>query len=424
MGRIRNAIGRYFQTPIPPGTTRKAFVRGSVKRREDSFNNRLLGFSGDLDVQNDVVASILNSMIGDLVGTGIKPTIDTGNLALDERLRRLFAAWSEDAEVTGLTWDDSIELACRFWLRDGEAFIVLTDSGRIMVLGPDDLPATPANQGIECDPATGRPTAYIFKPDREEIRVDAQAVMHLAYRTGRSLRGVSPLTAAWPKIRDLMDFSQAEGRSAANSARFAVVLKTEGGAGGPPVLPRDEDGNLDELPDGMVFDRLQPGESVEVVKPGGHPNPNAPDWSLQLTRAIAAAVGGDPVQIARNAPGSYSSSRSLAVIAARDSDARFARLARMVIQPLWKLLLSGWLERSQVALTEATRWQAFHPEWLRAGRQDWIDPLRQSQSLQILLDSGLASKEELRQHFSGFGQSGANPPTPPRRESQPNGGDV
>ena len=400
MGKIRNALGRVLPF-IPPGTTRSAYVRGSIRRRLQSFDNRVINAVGDLESASGVVAALLGAQVADLVGTGVRPTLNTGTDALDDRLMVLWESWGEDAEVTGLAFDDAIALAVRGWLRDGEAFLILTNSGRVQVLGAADLPATPDTQGVECD-AAGRPVAYHFRPGMDTIRVEAASVLHLAHRTHpRQLRGVSPLLPALGKIQDLEDYDRAEQAAAKAAAKVAYVIRSEAAA---PVLPRDDDGNLDDdLPDGMAFDRLLPGESVEVVN-ATRPNSELPAYRAALLRSIAATAGADYSSVSREAQGSFSASRSISVISNRDADFRFALLQRQVLRPLWRWLAAGWQERGQVALTEGARYPAMRPTWIRRGRPDWVDPLRMASAMEKMLSAELATKEELRQHFSGFGQ--------------------
>ena len=396
-----NAFGRVLPF-IPRGSTKKDFVRGSIKRRLEPYDNRIVGVAGDLESGSDVIASILNSQIGDLVGTGINPSIDTGEAMLDRRLGRLWAAWGEDCEATGLTWADAITLACRLWLRDGEAFILTPASGRIQVLNAADLPATPGSQGIDVDPA-GRPLSYHFRPGMDEVRVDARDVLHLAHRVNpRQLRGISPLLPALKKIADLQAYDDAEQEAASAAAKVAFVIKSEAG---DEFIERDEDGYVsEELPNGLAFDRLFPGESVETIK-AHRPNAELSNYRAAVLRAITASTGADYCAVSRDSPGSFSAARHLSVIASRDADARYSQLRRQVLDPLWRWLVEGWARAGQVALTESTRWQAMHPAWRRAGRPDWIDPLKMANAMKVLKESGFAEIDELRQHFSAFGQS-------------------
>ena len=257
MGKIQNSLGRVL--PFLGRSRKKDLVlRGAVNRRlQRPYDNRVVGVVGDLDSHNDVVASILTSLTGDLIGTGIRPSFDTGVAALDQRLARLWEAWAEEAEVTGLAFDDAMNIAIRGWIINGEAFVILTESGRIQILGSDDLPTSPINDGIECD-STGRPIAYHFRPGMETIRVPAELVLHLAHRTTpRQLRGVSPLLPVLGKIQDLAEYDAAEQAAAKMAAKVSIIVKTTDSEG----FDRDSEGGLEDLPDGMAYDRLQPGES-------------------------------------------------------------------------------------------------------------------------------------------------------------------
>ena len=402
MGRIKNAIGRLF-TPIPFGSTRKAYVRGSIARRQVPFDNRILPGAGDIDSGSDVIAALVSAQVADLVGTGVRPTLDTGSDALNERLMLLFEAWGRDAEVSGLTWDDTIALACRLWLRDGEAFVVFTTSGRVQLLGAADLPATAGNEGVEVD-AGGRPVAYHFQPGLEAFRVDAGSVLHLAHRTNpRQLRGISPLLPALAKIQDLAEYDQAEQAAAKAAAKVVYMIRSESGR---PAMKRGVDGNIpDDTSSGIVFDRLRPGESVETIK-AHRPNAELSNYRAAILRAIAATTGADYCAISRDSPGSFSAARHLTVLAERDADARHAQLRRQILEPLWRWLVMGWSQSGQIALTDATRERALSPKnFPRLGQASWIDPSKQASAAATLLDSGIyEDASELRRHFASFSQ--------------------
>ena len=150
------------------------------------------------------------------------------------------------------------------------------------------------------------------------------------------------------------------------------------------------------------------------------PNAELSNYRAAILRAIFAALGVDIVAASRSAQSSYSASRSLATASSRDQDQKYQQIKRQLLSKILRWLVDGWRRAGLVALTEETRWAALHPDWRRSGRPDHIDPSRMASAMATMLDAGLATKDELRQHFSGFGQSGTQA-TRNRQEGEPGG---
>ena len=403
MGKIKAAIGRL--PFIPWGSNKKDFVQGSVRRRlEQPINRNMLGLGGDLEANSDVIAALLNSQVASLCGDGVAPVLDTGDERLDERLMRLFEVWSDQAELSGLTFDDAIKLCVRLWIRDGGSLILLDPSGRIQLLGYDDIADIPDSKGIEVDSAA-KPVAYHFKAGvMESVRVPAESVLHIATRVRqRQVRGQSMLWPSYQKVIDLQAYDTAEMESSAAAAKTAFVVRSENAT---PVMPRNQAGNLDSeaMPSGIIFDRLRPGESVEVIS-ATRPNPELSNYRAAILRAIAAATQSSYSSIARESAGSFSSARHLTVLEERDHAVLHSQLVRTILNPLWRFLVTGWSRSGQVALTEATRYRALRPKrWPNTGVPAWIDPSKQADAAVKLQKAGIFESSELRTHFSGFSQ--------------------
>jgi len=105
-------------------------------RSQDQINNvsvdRLRFQARSLDENHDLARSVLNTLVSNVVGTGLLtfPMVKTreGDLLEDTnvQLSKLWSDWSRRPEVTQENnWQKCQQLAVRSWFRDGEIFTQL-----------------------------------------------------------------------------------------------------------------------------------------------------------------------------------------------------------------------------------------------------------------------------------------------------------
>ena len=394
---------------------RTAAVQRSLQRRGQRYFDSWR-WQPSLE-DSDVLVAGLNAAENALVGPGVRPMPDTGDMALDERLTLLWGEWSRMAGVDGCHFDDVARLAVRCWQRDGEVFLVLADGPKIQVLESCDLPDQTAGNivgGVEVD-GLGMPIAYHFAPNSGDVpaigvptRVPAERVLHVKTVTrARQVRGESLWATAWGRISDLDAYDKAEQGSAKVAAAGAVMIKTNGASlpgitAAGELTDAEDRGGDDELvwPEegGLVFHSLQPGEDVEQVTPQ-RPNPELTRYRAAMLRQIAATASSDYTSISRDVPGSYSAARQLSVLAGRDYDALFAIFRRQALEPLWRVLVPQWAASGMVRIMPNRRLAALNPR-MRRPREGWIDPNKQATAFKTLVELGVLTPDQVAEELS------------------------
>jgi predicted nucleic acid-binding protein len=213
----------------------------------------LLSKSRDLARRNVWAHAALEAYVSNAIGTGIKPQSMITQSPLREAVHRLWADWTLDADVAGLTDFYGLQaLACRAMLEGGECLIRLRprppDAGlvvglQLQLLEPEHLPITlnstldnghVIRSGIEFD-ALGRRVAYhLYRhhPDEgavahmstglDTLRVPAAEIVHLfrPLRPGQ-IRGEPWLARALVKLHELDQYDDAELVRKKTAAMFA-----------------------------------------------------------------------------------------------------------------------------------------------------------------------------------------------------------
>lgn len=269
---------------------------------------------------------IIDKLVTNIVGTGIKPLCKAKDVQFRRDLQALWLRWVDVSDADGiLDFYGQQSQAVRCWLEAGECFIRLRPrlpgDGlpvplQIQVLEPEMCPHThnatnPATgndivAGIEFD-SIGRRVAYWFHQSRpgDDVnwtssalrRVPAELVIHLyePLRAGQ-LRGVPHLTQALVKLRELDKFNDATllrqqignlfaayiTRGDGDGGEFNAItgLATTDTSGGKPVVGI-EAGTVHEL---------GAGEKMEFSKPPDPPATYAA-FNKQHLMAVATATG-------------------------------------------------------------------------------------------------------------------------------------
>jgi lambda family phage portal protein len=254
-------------------------------------------------VRNDGFAdSGIDSLVSNLVGTGILPQSKAPDPAFRERLHQLWLDWTDLADADGLCDFYGLQaLAVRGWLEGGEVFIRLRprlpQDGlpvplQVQLLEPELVPheyngALGGNwirAGIEFDPIGRRAAywAYQQRPDQLDpfagggtmVRLPAEGVVHLyePLRAGQ-IRGLPQLTRALVKLHDLDVYDDATLLRQQLSNLFVGFLTRNGLEGEAQVDPitgqaieREGDDALIGLEPGL-FQELAAGENVTWSDP-------------------------------------------------------------------------------------------------------------------------------------------------------------
>lgn len=422
--RSRVAINAY-EAALPTRTHRA--------KRENRNANQLTQFAGRsireqarwLDNNHDLVIGLLDKLEERIVGArGIvvdpQPILKTGLVAdeLSKQIRAAWAEWSVSPDVTGQFTRPVLErLMARTWLRDGEVFgqMVwgsapgLTPTAKIPfwveALEPDYIPLEMNDtgkgvcQGIYLN-GWGRPTKYVVYKNlvtsgvalgnTKEIAADG--MMHLKFmRRLHQVRGNSLLSGILIRLSALKEYEDSELTAARIAAALGMYVKK-----GDGQSYDDTDGNRKDSRDlniepGMIFDDLEPGEEIGMIK-SDRPNPNLETFRNGQLRAVAAGSRSSFSSISRNYNGTYSSQRQELV----ESFEGYGILQDAFIAAVTRPMYRSWLQMAITAgvinvppdVDMATLFNAVYSGPV----MPWIDPMKEANSWRVLLRGGAATE--------------------------------
>ncbi len=381
-------------------------------RDKNSANTLVKAYAGPvrdqaryLDRNHDLSRGALNVLVNNIIGpSGIgiepQPRRKTGgsiheDLAL--MLQNLWRDWSRYPEVTyQLNWPSVQRVACRTWLRDGEAFAQVLEGSvpnldhrtrvpfSLELLEPDmvphDLNEDNQQQGIILN-GWGQPVGYrVYK--------------------------VHPGDAYLWKQRDALKTIESERIAAKIAASMAAFIKK----GTPDLyeLKTDEQGNPVQrdlrFQPGMVFDDLQPGEEIGTIDTN-RPNTNLQSHRDGQLRAAAAGFGASYSSISRNYNGTYSAQRQELVEQWTHYQSMADHFVSQFVQPIWERFvvmarMSGQLPTAWLQECEAA---SIDDALFISQTMPWIDPAKEASANEMM---------EANLHMSGpeiIRRRGGNP---------------
>ncbi|QQN35687.1 phage portal protein [Rahnella aceris] len=422
--RSRVAINAY-EAALPTRTHRA--------KRENRNANQLTQFAGRsireqarwLDNNHDLVIGLLDKLEERIVGArGIvvdpQPILKTGLVAdeLSKQIRAAWAEWSVSPDVTGQFTRPVLErLMARTWLRDGEVFgqMVrgsapgLTPTANIPfwveALEPDYIPLEMNDtgkgicQGIYLND-WGCPTKYVVYKNlvtsgvalgnTKEIAADG--MMHLKFmRRLHQVRGNSLLSGILIRLSALKEYEDAELTAARIAAALGMYVKKGDGQSYEVNGGNDKDSRELNIEPGMVFDELEPGEEIGMIK-SDRPNPNLETFRNGQLRAVAAGSRSSFSSISRNYNGTYSSQRQELV----ESFEGYGILQDAFIAAVTRPMYRSWLQMAITAgvidvppdVDMATLFNAVYSGPV----MPWIDPMKEANSWRVLLRGGAATE--------------------------------
>lgn len=389
-----------------------------------------------LDENHDLVTGLLDSLVARVAGVGCEPLLHRlGSDELHEEantaIRLRWEAWTRRPEVTReLHWRQVQALAARTWLRDGELFCRHVIGGgldhrsearySIQCLEPDFVPfeqfdaATGIVQGIELS-EWGRPQRYHVLEDHpgalsmprrgflnyETVPIAAEDMTHLKHvRRLHQRRGVTVLHSVITRLADIKDYEESERIAARVAASFTAVVKRNQGFGS--VVTNDNNDSAFETQAGLVFDRLKPGEDVEVID-SKRPNTGLGEFRASQLRAVAAGTMMGYSTLAKDYNGTYSSQRQelveswLLYSALRDA---FVEGFVRPIRERWLALdiLSGGVPAELVADVEPS---SLFSALYYGAQIPWIDPKDETEADRAAVDAGFKSTSQVIRERGG-----------------------
>ena len=391
-----------------------------------------------LDENHDLGRSVLNSLVAQVVGTGLLtfPTVkDINGVLMDDlndTITKLWSDWSVRPEVTWENdWAKAQRLACRGWFRDGETFAQLLrgnvqalDHGTEVQFSIEQLEAdycpTQLNeselgirQGVKKN-TWGRPNTYYFFRNYptegagdivingtfsnqfgvtlQDVKgIIAPNVAHLKHIDRiRQTRGVSIFASIFARLDDLKDYEESERIAARIGAAFAfAITKTIDAAPGTTSASFRE---MDLAP-GIIADTLAPGEKVESLK-NERPDNKITDFRANQLRAVAGGTNASYSEISKDFAGSYSSQRQELVLQSRVTKQLRGEFVASYVQPIYEGFVQVAAVQGLIDLSGADPLTIFDAEHIGLGTP-YIEPKREAEANVATVQAGFKSKTQV-----------------------------
>lgn len=411
---------RYRKGARSVGSGNESVARGGESLREQARW---------LEENHDLAVGILEILIQNMVGpSGVQvepqPRRADGSIHDDfaRQILTLHRDWARKPEVTWQhNWASAQRIMARTWLRDGEVIAqrllgtspVLQHGTKIPysieMMEPDLMPMTwddvPRNirMGVQRN-QWNRPVRYFlykkhpgdqttFLTEADLKSVPAERILHLKMTSRiNQVRGVSIFASVIARLDDLKDYEESErvaAKVAASMAAFIIKGQPDMFAG----TGEEEQRDLRFRP-GMIFDDLEPGESVGTIDTN-RPNANLSAYRQGQLRAVAAGTRVTYSSAAKDYSGTYSSQRQELV----EGYGAYGVLANEFIggfvQPVYEdvieaAVLSGRLRVPADVVPDSVNDALFIPP-----QMPWIDPQKEAEALGTLEENVHASGPEI-----------------------------
>ncbi len=388
-----------------------------ARSREQAFNN-------------PYVKKFLNACKANVIGhqgiqlqSRIKDNTDTLDKATNQLLEDSFNAWGKMGvmDVTGRYHFKSLQrLVLEAVVRDGEVLIHCIENAEnpwgfaLQIIECDALDIhhnarlTNGNvirMGIELTPY-GKPVAYHLRQPASPLddhymagrpryeRIDAKYMLHLfePVRPGQ-VRGIPWLHASLMHLKMLGGYEEAELVAArvasCKMGFFERNAEQEGYRGDAPLdeppMMQAEPGSFEQLPNGVQFKPWEP------THPGGNVGP----FLKSMLRAIASGLGVSYHSLSNDLEGVNFSSIRSGTLEERDAWIMVQQwLIEHLCEPLYEKWLRMTLLKGKLPFT-MTDFERLHQGTWQGRRWPWVDPLKDLQAVQLELELGLTSIDEV-----------------------------
>ncbi|PVZ49679.1 phage portal protein [Thalassobacter stenotrophicus] len=370
---------------------------------------------------NPWVASAVDSLVGNVVGAGIKPQSTHPDRAVRERLQELWLRWTDHAAPDGLADFYGLQaMAVRAMVEGGESFArlrVANETDRlplqIELLDREQVPTdlhrdigggSRIRAGIEFDSA-GRRVAYRVSSFRsgdplaplrmDPIRVLAADCIHLFKPVAAGqLRGITWLAPVLLRLHELDQFEDATLVKAKVAALFTgFITDPDGTVGGLSGDNRSGVLTVGMEPGSLI--PLPPGADIRFSNPTEH-DAYAPFVKNHL-RAVAAGLGLPYELVSGDLEGvTYSSIRAgLVEFRRRVEQLQHNVVVHQFCRPIWErfvrlAVLTGEIPARDFDVDTAAYLGC---SWLPP-KFDYVDPMKDIQAEILAIDSGLKSRSQ------------------------------
>lgn len=370
---------------------------------------------------NPHAAAGINSLVGNMVGTGIVPQPQHPDPAVRAMLSELWGRWTSVADVSGRTDFYGLQAqATRSMIEAGEAllrFRLLNGVLKVQQLHPDQLPldhnrdnpdGSRIRGGVELDPDDQvvayhlyrrRPNDAAFNAvglPGELVRVPASEIIHLflSYEAGQT-RGLSWLAPILSKLSELDQFDDAQLLRQKISAMFAgfIVDPTGDAAGLGGTNTADTEGVLEASLEPGTLQRLDPGQDIRFSEPA-ELGEYAAFVKAQI-RAVATGLGCTYEQLSGDYEGvTYSSVRASLVEFRRwIEQIQHSVVVHQMCRPVWERFVRMAALRGEIPAADFDRDPAAFLDalWLPP-KFAWVDPKKDAEAEILQIEAGLKSR--------------------------------
>ena len=411
--------------------------------------------SRDLERNSPLAAGAINTVVTNVIGTGLepRPSIDYEYLGLTEeeaaaweaQAVRIWWAWAgsprcdiervldfaamQDLEQRAELLSGDVFAVRRFKLRPGDILALklqIVEADR--VCNPFGMMDTPQlTEGIEFS-SDGEPVACHIQdshpgdvfgrfqrgPDRWQRvpmfgpRTGEPLVIHDFHkkRPGQK-RGIPYLAVVIESLKQLTRYGEAEITAAVLSAMFTVFVETETGE------PEESMGQFvglltDEqeaaaaakgqvgLGPGAIVD-LAKGEKATFADPQ-RPNSNYDPFVISFLRQIGPALEIPFEVLTKHFTSSYSAARAALLDAWKAFKTRRARRVSNFCRPVYGMVIAEAVGRGMLSapgfFTDPLRRQAWLEARWHGPAPGQIDPLKEAQASKLKIDEGLSTLDE------------------------------
>ncbi|WP_353273366.1 phage portal protein [Wolbachia endosymbiont (group A) of Agelastica alni] len=394
--------------------------RGSINSLLSNSLETLRSRSRDMVRKNPYAENIIDTIVSNCVGTGIKPQSKAKDAELKKKVQELWLHWTDEADSNGVSDFYGLQaLVCRSMIEGGECFVRLRNRKpedglsvplQLQALESEHLDnktnQTLANgniirNGIEFNRLGQREAYYLFREHPgesiigESVCVPASDVLHI-YKPQRpgQIRGEPWLSNVLLKLYELDQYDDAElvrKKTAAMFAGFITRLDPEAN-----IMGESESNEHGVALSGLepgTMQLLDPGEDIKFSEPsdvGG----SYEAFMRQQLRAIAIGMGITYEQLTGDLTNvNYSSIRAgLIEFRRRCSMLQHNIMVFQFCRPIWNrwielALLSGKIFANDEQTLKEVKWipQGF----------DWVDPLKDQQAQQMAVRNGFKSRSEV-----------------------------
>lgn len=412
----------------------------------------------DLDRNNPLASGALDTIVDNVVATGLRPqaSIDRTILGLSEDeasawqtdAERFFYLWanSRDGDVTrqGTFWEHQAMVLINTML-SGDVFTVRRFKqrrgsmfGTCLQLVEADRCQTPSEKegvdsrvygGVEVD-ADGEPTRYHFLKDHPgnfllrrgalnspndytalpafDANGAPVVLHHYVRRRPDQKRGVSLFAPVMEQFKQLGRYTEAELTAAVVSGMFSVFIKTAMPSGSgimPGTIPGQVSGQqitptgtgLTKLQSGMIMD-LAPGEDVEFANPN-RPNTAFDPFTSSILKHIGVGLGLPHEVLVKHFTASYSASRAAIMEAWKSFRRRRQWLVSGDCQPVYEWVIGEAVARGYLNspgfFDDPVRRAAWLGATWRGAPMGQLDPLKEAKAAKEWMGMGATTLQQV-----------------------------